>query len=219
MRATVPDRAVLELRGVHKSFDDHTGPRRVLEGVDLTVHRGEIVAVVGRSGSGKTTLLTLAAGFEQPDAGSIHLLGSDAPPAGRPWGELAVLPQSLGLLGELTVLENIALPGRLAGAAEAPDVTELMERLGIDRLADRLPAEVSLGEQQRAALARAVVLRPRVLLADEPISHQNQAWALAMMELLTDLAAAGTACLLATHNEIAVDAAQRALELHAGRLR
>ena len=98
------------------------------------------------------------------------------------------------------------------------DAGELMARLGLDRLADRLPSEISLGEQQWTALARAAVVGPRVLVADEPVSHQNRAWAEAMMYLLVDLAAEGTACLLATHDEVAVQAAHRVLELREGRL-
>src|SRR3546814_17895364 len=93
-----------------------------------------------------------------------------------------------------------------------------MERLGIDHLADRFPDEVSLGEQQRTALARAAVVRPRVLVADEPISHQNHEWAAAMMLLVADLAETGTACLLATHNDLAFSAALRLLFLRRGRL-
>ena len=205
--------AVLELRGVTKSFDDHTGARRVLDGVDLTVATGEIVALVGRSGSGKTTLLTIVAGFEPPDAGSVL---ASAP---RSWVEVAVLPQSLGLLPELTVAENIALPLRLADIADPDDPDALMERLGIDHLAGRLPSEVSLGEQQRTALARAAVVRPRLLVADEPVAHQNRAWAEEMMALLFDITGSGTACLLATHDEVAVGIAHRVLGLHDGRLR
>ena len=93
-----------------------------------------------------------------------------------------------------------------------------MRRLGIDHLARRFPDEVSLGEQQRAALARAAVVGPDVLVADEPIAHQNRAWAEEMMRLLVDLAAAGTTCLLATHNEIAFASADRVVVLDAGRL-
>lgn len=218
MTAGLATGIALELRGVDKSFTDAAGTRRVLKGVDLAVDRGELVAVKGRSGSGKTTLLTLAAGLLEPDGGSVRVLGPE-PRADRcSWGEIAILPQSLGLLGELTVVENITLPLRLADVPEPADVDDLMERLGIDRLAGRLPNEISLGEQQRTALARAAVVGPRVLLADEPISHQNHGWALAMMDLLTDLAGAGTACLLATHNEVAFAAARRVLELRDGRL-
>jgi ABC-type lipoprotein export system ATPase subunit len=210
--------AVVELAGVEKSFPGPAGPRPVLSGVDLTVVGGEIVAVAGRSGSGKTTLLTIVAGWEQPDAGRVVVLGGDSVPDG-PWRDLAILPQSLGLLDELTLRENITLPLRLDGVTQSADPDDLMLRLGIDHLADRFPTEVSLGERQRAALARAAVVRPRLLLADEPIAHQNRGWAEGMMLVVADLAAGGTTCLLATHNEIAFEVADRVLELHDGTLR
>ena len=207
-------RPVLSVDGVRRHVGDGATGREVLAGLDLAVAAGEIVALVGRSGSGKTTLLTLVAGFDRADAGTVARPGGDE---GR-WSELAVLPQSLGLLGELTVAENVLLPLRLAGTGHPSAADELLGRLGIAHLADRYPAEVSLGEQQRTALARAAIVRPRLLLADEPISHQNDAWARAMMELVVDLAAGGTACLLATHNEVAVDVAHRVVELRDGHL-
>jgi putative ABC transport system ATP-binding protein len=211
------DRAVA-LCGVEKSFVTSAGRMRVLDGVELAIDRGEVVAVGGPSGSGKTTLLTLIGGFEQPDAGAIDVAGVDGALADAPWGAIALLPQSLGLLDELTIDENIALPLRLGRSPEATDRRELMEQLGIDHLADRFPNEVSLGEQQRAALARAAILRPAVLLADEPIAHQNDAWAETMLLVIQLLAAGGTACLIASHNELVFDVASRAFELHDGRL-
>jgi ABC-type lipoprotein export system ATPase subunit len=212
---TAIEPAAIELTAVEKAFPTPAGPRPVLAGVDLTVAVGEIVAVAGRSGSGKTTLLTIVAGWERPDGGRIAVLG---PPDGHTWQDVAIVPQSLGLLEELTLAENITLPLRLDGVTQPTDPDELMERLGIDHLAGRFPGEVSLGERQRAALARAAVVRPRVLLADEPIAHQNRGWAEGMMLVLSGLAADGTACLLATHNDIAFGAADRVLELHDGRL-
>jgi putative ABC transport system ATP-binding protein len=194
--------SVVAVRGVAKAFD-----QPVLAGVDLTVEPGEIVVLLGRSGSGKTTLLTIVTGFEEPDAGTVER-------PGEAWDDLAVLPQSLGLLPELTVAENVALPLRLAG--KRPDVADLLARLGLTHLADRYPSQTSLGEQQRTALGRAVVVRPRLLVADEPVSHQNRDWAEAMMGLVRELADAGTACLLATHDEVAVVAADRVVELRDG---
>jgi putative ABC transport system ATP-binding protein len=200
--------AVLEVRGVDKAF----GGQAVLHAVDLDVHEGEIVVLLGRSGSGKTTLLTIVTDFDRPDAGTVELVH------GTGWRDLAVLPQSLGLLPELTVAENVALPLRVDRADDA-EVGPLLERLGLAQLADRHPGETALGEQQRTALARAAVVHPRLLVADEPVSHQNRAWAEAMMALLRERADAGTACLLATHDEVAVAAADRVVELHDGRLR
>ena len=211
------DEPVLELRSVSKSFAGPVGPRALLTGLDLRVARGEIVAVAGRSGSGKTTLLTLIAGLESPDAGSIDLFGVQLPSA-IPWSDVAIVPQSLGLLDELSVAENIRLPLRLSEVPRGGDAGDLMEVLGLEHLAARFPNEISLGEQQRAALARAVIVRPRLLLADEPISHQNDAWARTMLLLLDDLTDWGTACVLATHNEVAFHTAHRVLELRAGRL-
>ena len=131
---------------------------------------------------------------------------------------MAILPQSLGMLDELTLAENIASPFRFSGAADPAAVGAIIDRLGLDRCANRYPSEVSLGEQQRAALARAAVAGPSVLIADEPIAHQNSGWAREMMRLLVDLASGGTAILLATHNEIAFESADRILHLRGGNL-
>ena len=118
----------------------------------LALCAGEIVALSGPSGSGKTTLLGLVAGWDQPDAGTVVVLDGTRAPGEQRWDELAILPQSLGLLEELTLLENVTLPLRLRDGPGA-DPAVLLGRLGIDHLRDRFPAEVSLGEQQRAALA------------------------------------------------------------------
>src|SRR3546814_670251 len=147
---------VVELTGVTVSFGAGTAEaRRVLDDLDLTVQRGEIVAVAGRSGSGKTTLLTLVTGLEAPDAGTISVLGRSDRLDELRWSDVALLPQSLGLLDELTIVENIALPLRLGTEQPGDDVAELMERLGIDHLADRFPAAVSPGAQQPPELGRA----------------------------------------------------------------
>lgn len=210
--------AVLELRGVSRSFASGPSVVAVLDGLDVTVHAGEIVAVVGRSGSGKTTLLTLAAGFEAADAGAVHFCGTGLHREGVAWQDIALVPQALGLLEELTIWENITLPMRLAPGVLRHPAATLMERLGLDRLSTRFPSEVSLGEQQRAAVARAAAVRPRLLVADEPLCHQNRAWAEVMMEVLVELAQGGTACLLATHDDVATAAAHRVLQLSSGRL-
>ena len=206
---------VVQLTTVVKTFASGTTTRRVLDGADLALDPGEIVAVSGPSGSGKTTVLGLVAGWVQPDAGRVIVLDGTSAPGEHSWDEVAILPQSLGLLDELTLLENVTLPLRLhAGRHE--DAGELLERLGIEHLGDRYPTEVSLGEQQRAALARAAIARPRVLVADEPVAHQDRARAESMMHLLRELANSGTSCLLATHDDVAFAAADRVLQLQDG---
>jgi putative ABC transport system ATP-binding protein len=216
---TVDDQPVLAVTELRKSFVTPAGSLSVLDGVHLTVAGGEVVAIAGRSGSGKTTLLAIITGWDQPDSGSVEFRRGEPVAAQRHWHELAILPQSLGLLDELTVAENVTLPLRLAPEASGEDPSELMARLGLAHLAGRYPSEVSRGEQQRAALARAAVVRPQVLLADEPISHQNREWAERMMLVFRLLAIEGTACVLATHNDIAFEGANRVLELQSGRLR
>jgi putative ABC transport system ATP-binding protein len=214
---TAPEPRIV-LRDVEKSYGTGVGALRVLDRVSLTVDPGEIVTIAGRSGSGKTTLLTLIAGFEAPDFGQVEVLGRSAHPDPPSWSGLAVVPQSLAVIDELTVGENLDLPGRLAGDGDATERDELLEQLGLAHLTDRFPDEISLGEQQRVALARAVISRPQVLVADEPISHQNEGWARMVMLVVEGLAEAGTACLFATHNEIAFESADRILELHDGGL-
>ncbi len=162
--------------------------------VSFELSSGSMVALVGPSGSGKTTLLNLIVGGDEPDEGTID------GPADRPdWSRLAIVPQTLGLLPELTMAENVGLPLRL-GAAGATDVAVAMELLGIGMLADRPPDETSLGEQQRAAVARALVTAPTLLVADEPTSRQDEANTGRVTDALAEVAAAGSCVFLATHD-------------------
>jgi putative ABC transport system ATP-binding protein len=137
----------------------------------------------------------------------------------RPWWRTAIVPQSLGLLEGLTVEENVELPLRLHPKAERPLPMEpLLRHLGIDHLGGRLPTEISVGEQQRAAVARAMLLRPALLLADEPTGHQDEGWAGTLFRTLRAAAEAGTTCLIATHNEDAVRFATRVVRIRDGAL-
>jgi putative ABC transport system ATP-binding protein len=215
---TAPGEPCVVLRGVDKSYGSADEPLTVLDQLDLVVGAGEIVALAGRSGSGKTTVLTLVAGFEPPDHGVVQVLGRSSHHQPPTWAELALVPQSLAVLDELTVGENVDLPGRLGSVPGAGDREVLLEQLGLAHLTDRYPDEISLGEQQRIAIARAALTRPRVLVADEPISHQNEGWARATMHIMERLSDTGTACLFATHNPIALESAHRVLELRDGRL-
>lgn len=178
--------------------------------VSLELPSGSMIALVGPSGSGKTTLLNLIVGGDVPDEGTID------GPADRPdWSRLAIVPQTLGLLPELTMAENVGLPHRL-GATVATDVAVVMELLGIGTLADRPPEETSLGEQQRAAVARSLVTAPTLLVADEPTSHQDQANTGRVTDALAEVAAAGSCVFLATHDSRMLDRCDLVLQMTDG---
>lgn len=208
--------------GVRRTFQHDNGPVEVLRGVDLEVGAGEFVTVSGRSGSGKSALFSILCGFDQPDSGTVLICGEPVvtPP---PWHRCAVLPQALGLAGELTVAENVALPLRLGRdrrpEAEVADrVADLLGRLGIGTLGDRYPNEISYGQQQRAALARALAGRPAVVLADEPTAHLDHDSIGPVLRLLRDAAESGSTVLVATHHDEVHEKADRTVALTAGRI-
>ncbi|WP_367128859.1 ABC transporter ATP-binding protein [Saccharothrix sp. HUAS TT1] len=208
----------LRVTGVERTFRHAGGPVRVLRGVDFEVAAGELVTLSGPSGSGKSALLTVLAGFERADAGVVEMAGEVVTSA-PPWKVCALLPQALGLAGELTLAENVALPirlGRTGGSLTG--VTDLLEELGIGALADRYPGEVSFGQQQRAALARAVIGSPSVLLADEPTAHLDGHSAPTAVRVLRRAADEGSAVLVATHHDEVHRAADRTLTLRDGRI-
>jgi putative ABC transport system ATP-binding protein len=202
---------------VHKAY--RRGRERVhaLRGVSLEVHPGEVVALLGRSGSGKTTLLNCLLGWETPDAGWVRVPGAATPEA-APWSTVAVVPQRFGLLDELTLADNVALPARLAGAGDPREAAlRALATLRLDHLADRVPDEVSLGEQQRTALARALVVRPRYLVADEPTGRLDEELSVHVLATLREVqATAGTGVLIASHDPVVVAAADRVVRLSDG---
>jgi len=203
--------------GLRKSYRRGPEEVRALRDVSLTLRAGEVVALVGPSGSGKTTLLNVVCGWERADAGQLDWSNGAGD---RTWDELAVVPQDLGLIDELTVAENVELPLWLSGRLEAgqAEATALLERLGLAGHAGRLPAEVSLGERQRVALARAMVTGPRLLLADEPTGHQDADWARAVFEAVRWLAGRGSCCLVATHSQEFLARVDRVLTIRDGEL-
>ncbi len=203
-RERPPGDVALRLRGLTKSY----AGAAVLADASIAVRAGELALVIGRSGSGKSTLLMIAGGWIEADGGTVE-------PAATTWGELAYVPQRFGLVPELTVEENVDLPARLVSAPSAGD---LFERLAIEELRGRYPAEISIGQQQRVAIARALRLEPRVVLVDEPTSHQDTAHAELVWAALGAAAAGGSACLVATHELDAQRRAERWWRIEDGRL-
>jgi ABC-type lipoprotein export system ATPase subunit len=212
-RLSAPGEAVLRLSDVRKRYDG----REAVAGVSLELRAGELGIVLGRSGSGKSTLLMAAGGWLAGDGGTVSVHGG--PQAASPaWRETAYVAQRFGLLPELTVAENVGLPLRLGGGGDRGRVAALLERLDLAELAARRPHETSVGQQQRVAVARALAVRPLLLLADEPTSHQDGGHAEAVWAALGAACEEGTACLVATHDPAAASRGDRVWELVDGRL-
>jgi ABC-type lipoprotein export system ATPase subunit len=218
--------AAISVHGLVKTFGEGRTARRILDGADLEVAAGEVVAVLGRSGSGKSTLLHLLGGLDRADAGEIELAGERV--TGASEGSLSTLRrrhvgfvfQFFHLLPELTGEANVLLAGRVRGAH--PDAArrgrELIDRLGLRPVAGSLPSQLSGGEQQRFAVARALVNDPAVLLADEPTGNLDVDAGAEVLRLLRAAADDGRAIVLVTHEAAAADIADRVLRLEAGRL-
>ena len=177
-------------------------PIEAVRGASLEIATGEIVVVSGPSGSGKTTLLGLLAGFEPADDGAIAWHDGDIGGAWSRWSSIAFVPQALGLLDELSIEENIAVPIVVGGLppVEHERVGALIDQLGLGGVRHRFPSEVSLGEQQRAAVARALVAAPQLVVLDEPTAHQDRHSGERILAALRSAAATGTAFLVASHD-------------------
>ena len=218
--------SVITARGVVKTFGEGRGARRVLDGADLEVQRGEVVAVLGRSGQGKSTLLHLLGGLDRAEAGTIDVEGTRV--TGASERELSTLRrrrvgfvfQFFHLLPELGGEANVLLAGRVRGAH--PDAAArgraLVDSLGLRHVADSPPSQLSGGEQQRFAIARALVNDPSVLLADEPTGNLDLEAGAEVLRLLRAGADEGRAVVMVTHDAAATDIADRVLRLEAGRL-
>lgn len=202
--------AVLKAIGVCKRFKiPGRMPVEVLKGVDISVEAGEKVAIIGRSGAGKSTLLHILGGLLKPDRGRIFR-------ASRP----GFVFQAYHLMPELTVLENILLPTMARGSSAAAEAhaKELMEMAGLSRRAAHLPAELSGGECQRVAVARALVAQPQIVLADEPTGNLDAMTGADILRMLSGLSGGRTALVMVTHSPEAAAVCDRVLVLRDGRL-
>ena len=218
----------LQLRQVIRTFKSGAGDLPVLRGVDLTLHAGEIVALVAPSGTGKSTLLHLAGVLERPDGGQVLIDGRDASTLGDTdrteirRDKIGFVYQFHHLLPEFSALENVVLPQMIAGtprrAAEDRAKT-LLSNFGLAGRLGHLPGKLSGGEQQRVAIARALANGPKLLLADEPTGNLDVATADAVFaELLGIVRGHGVAALIATHNPDLAARMDRTVTLQEGRV-
>jgi ABC-type lipoprotein export system ATPase subunit len=209
-----------------KTYGEGRAARRVLDGADLHMDAGELVALIGPSGCGKSTLLHLIGGLDRPDGGSIELAGrrleqeSERGLTELRRREVGFVFQFFHLIPELTGEENVLLPTRLSrnGGSAPARARRLIEELGLSEAAGRRPAQLSGGEQQRLSIARALANDPSLLLADEPTGNLDQESGHQVLSLLREVASGPRAVLLVTHDAEAAAIADRVLRLEAGRL-
>ena len=212
---------ILAVEGLHKSF----GSLNVLRGIDLQIHEGEVVALIGASGSGKSTLLRCVNRLESPTSGTVRfrdkvLTNENVNTIRR---EIGMVFQRFHLFPHLTALQNITLaPCKVLGLSEQEaerDARELLEQVRLEAKADNFPGELSGGQQQRVAIARALALKPAVLLFDEPTSALDPELVGEVLEVIGELAKQGRTMLIATHEmQFAQEVAHRVVFLHGGEI-
>lgn len=219
---------MIEVQDIHKSF----GSLHVLQGVSLSVQQGEIVSIIGKSGAGKTTLLQIIGTLDRPDRGSVRIGGTDVLQLGEK--ELAAFRnkhigfifQFHQLLPEFTALENVMMPALIAAASGRGDAKAaesrarlLLSELGLDLRLDHKPAQLSGGEKQRVAAARAMMMQPDVILADEPSGSLDEANKHELHALLLDLRKRfGQTIVIVTHDKELAAISDRIIELRDGRI-
>jgi putative ABC transport system ATP-binding protein len=217
---------IIEVQGVTKQVTDSTGSLTILHDIGFSLQPQQSAAIVGASGSGKSTLLSIIAGLDTPTTGRVRLAGADLfamdEDARAEWRarHLGFVFQSFQLLANLTALENVMLPLELQSRSDARlQATEMLRHVGLGERLGHYPKLLSGGEQQRVALARAFVVKPAVLLADEPTGSLDFATGETVMKLMFDLnREAGTTLVMVTHDRDIAARCDRQLHIEAGRL-
>ena len=215
----------LEVRNLTRDYPTRSGPLSVLRCVDLTLERGQSLAVMGPSGSGKSTLLYIVGTLDTPTAGTVRLDGvdpfalSERDLAAFRNGKVGFVFQDHHLLPQCSVLENVLIPTLASGVTARERATKLLERVGLSARLDHRPAELSGGERQRVAVARALILRPALLLADEPTGNLDRTSGRAVGALLLEVAREENAILIAvTHSPELAGTFPRTLLMDDGKL-
>jgi putative ABC transport system ATP-binding protein len=226
--ATPQDSPLIELHQVYKIYESGAGKFIALKGIDLTIEHGEFAAIVGKSGSGKTTLINVLAGIDRPTSGEVIVAG--APVHRLDEGELAawrgvslgIVFQFFQLLPTLTVLENVRLPmdfcNLFTPAERDQRARALLELVGIAEYANYLPSQLSGGQQQSAAIARALANDPQIILTDEPTGNLDSRTAEQVFSLLQSLADKGKTVLMVTHDDELAARAKRVIALKDGEI-
>jgi len=218
--------SIVSVAHVFKSVTDSTGTLNILQDIDFALAPRETAAIVGASGSGKSTLLSIIAGLDTPTQGTVRLAGQDIfaisedDRAALRAQKVGFVFQSFQLMGNLTALENVMLPLELAGAKGArAQAAEMLKRVGLGQRLGHYPRVLSGGEQQRVALARAFVVKPAVLLADEPTGSLDFATGETVMALMFELnQELGTTLVLVTHDPAIAKRCERRITIEAGRV-
>lgn len=219
---------ILSAKGVCRSYAHNGGQNHILDHVDVDIYKGDFTVIMGASGSGKSTLLYTLSGMDRATAGEVIyrneniVTGSEKQLAALRHRDFGFVFQQMHLVSNLNLFENVAVPGYLnkevkAGAVNAR-ADMLLERMGLSEMARRLPSQVSGGEQQRAAIARAVINLPALLFADEPTGALNRSNTNAVLDLLTDLNDEGQSILMVTHDVRSALRASRLLYLEDGNI-
>ncbi|WP_296403468.1 ABC transporter ATP-binding protein [Psychrobacter sp.] len=225
MTSGTTDSALLRANRLSKSVRIGDSKTEIIKGIDIAIDAGEFAVIMGKSGSGKSTLLGLLAGLDYPDSGEVWLDGqnltklSEDELAQKRQQDMGFVFQSFHLLPTLTVAENIAFPLDIARKPDANRVEQLLEAVGLTHRRDSLPHQLSGGEQQRTALARALVARPKIIFADEPTGNLDEQNAQQVMNLLLELQRqSGTALVVVTHDPALTEHADQIIVIHDGQI-
>ena len=217
--------SLIEVRDLAKHYQCGDETVEALRGVDITIEAGEFITIMGQSGSGKSTLLSVLGGLNHPSQGSVQMAGIDLYAlsgeklADFRSAKLGFVFQSFNLIPYLTALENVMLPlaiSPMKNKEKNAAARDALSRVGLDRKADRLPNALSGGEQERVAIARAIVNRPHILFADEPTGNLDSKTSLEMMNLFRTLNDAGQTVVMVTHNPENCDYSDRTIHLKDG---